>query len=173
MSFTLFDATVPNFLQTLSALGGILDKGLQHGLAHGLTPDKLVETKLAPDMLPLRFQLLSAVHHSRGAIEGVQKGLFEPPARRPETTYTDLQTLVKDAHTFLAKLTPETVNGLAGRDIVFKLGERQMPFRAEDFLMSFSKPNFYFHCTTAYDLLRMVGVPLGKRDYLGKMRMKS
>ena len=67
---------------------------------------------------------------------------------------------------------PETVNQLVGRDMVFKLGERQLPFKAEDFLMSFSMPNFYFHSTTAYDLLRMVGVPVGKMDYLGKLRLK-
>jgi uncharacterized protein len=172
MSFTLYSATIPNFLQTLAALSGVLDKGLQHGKAHGITAETLVETKIAPDMLPLRFQLLSAVHHSRGAIEGVEKGVFEPPARRPETTFADLQALVKEAHASLERYMPETVNQLVGRDMVFKLGERQLPFKAEDFLMSFSMPNFYFHSTTAYDLLRMVGVPVGKMDYLGKLRLK-
>ena len=173
MSFNLYDATVVNYLQTLAALSGILDKGLEHGKAHGMTGEDLVEAKLAPDMLPLRFQVLSSVHHSRGAIEGVQAGLFEPPARQPDVTYAGLQALVKEAHDWLAKLSPAAVNGLAGRDVVFKLGERQLPFTAEGFLMSFSLPNFYFHSTTAYDVLRMKGVPLGKRDFLGKMRMKA
>ena len=173
MAFTLYDATVANYQQTLAALGGILDKGLEHAKAHDIKPEDLVEAKLATDMLPLRFQITSAAHHSRGAIEGVQNGVFEPPARRPELTYADLQALIKDAQAWLSKLTPESVNALAGRDVIFKLGDRQMPFTAEGFLMSFSLPNFYFHTTTAYDILRMKGVPLGKRDYLGRMRMKG
>ncbi len=73
----------------------------------------------------------------------------------------------------LEALTPEEVNALEGRDLAFKLGEHQMPFVAENFLMSFSLPNFYFHATTAYDILRMKGVPLGKRDYEGRLRTRS
>ena len=70
-------------------------------------------------------------------------------------------------------MTPDEINALEGRDMVFKLGERQMPFTVPGFLMSFSIPNLHFHATTAYDILRQVGVPLGKRDYLGAMRMKA
>ena len=65
------------------------------------------------------------------------------------------------------------INALEGKDVVFQLGERKMPFIVENFLMSFSMPNLHFHATTAYDILRMTGAPIGKRDYLGQMRMKT
>ena len=70
-------------------------------------------------------------------------------------------------------LTPEAVNALGGRDVVFLLGDHKLPFTAEGFLMSFSLPNFYFHATTAYDILRTNGVPLGKRDFMGRLKMKK
>ena len=81
--------------------------------------------------------------------------------------------LVADTQKALSALTPEAVNGLAGRDVAFHLGERQLPFTAEGFLMSFSLPNFYFHATTAYDILRTHGVPLGKRDFMGRLNLKK
>ena len=124
-------------------------------------------------MLPLRFQLTSVVHHSRGALEGAQQGLFAPPKGAAELDYAGLQALVSEARAVLAAYTPETVNGLVGGETVFQAGERRMPFTTEDFLMSFSLPNFYFHAATAYDILRHQGVPLGKRDFLGRMRMKA
>ena len=71
------------------------------------------------------------------------------------------------------KLTPADVNALDGKDIIFQIRDTKMPFTAENFLLSFSLPNFYFHATTAYDILRTKGVPLGKRDFLGRMRMKT
>jgi hypothetical protein len=70
-------------------------------------------------------------------------------------------------------LTPEAVNALGGGDVTFKLSERALPFTTEDFLMSFSLPNFYFHAATAYDILRHKGAPLGKRDFLGRLKMKG
>ena len=69
-------------------------------------------------------------------------------------------------------MTPEEVNALEGRDMVFQFGERKMPFTVEGFLMSFSMPNLHFHATTGYDILRTRGVPLGKRDYMGPLRLK-
>ena len=78
-----------------------------------------------------------------------------------------------DAIVSLKALDPAEVNGFEGQDMAFVMGERRMPFTAEGFLMSFSLPNLHFHATTAYDILRMQGVPLGKRDYLGGLRLKS
>ena len=96
---------------------------------------------------------------------------FVPPKARPDLDYAGLQGLVKEARDELAALTPETVNALIGRDVIFKLGERSMPFKAEGFLMSFSLPNFFFHATTAYDILRHKGVPVGKRDFMGRLKL--
>jgi len=80
---------------------------------------------------------------------------------------------VKDAHSELSSLTPDAVNALLGREVMFKIGDRSMPFTAEGFLMSFSLPNFFFHSTTAYDILRHKGAPLGKRDFIGRLNLKK
>jgi hypothetical protein len=81
--------------------------------------------------------------------------------------------LVTDARNELSVLTPETVNALVGGDVTFRLGDRALPFTTEGFLMSFSLPNFFFHAATAYDILRHKGAPLGKRDFMGKMKLKG
>jgi uncharacterized protein len=91
----------------------------------------------------------------------------------PGIDYAGLQAQVKDARDELAALTPDAVNSLVGRDVTFKLGDRALPFTAEGFLMSFSLPNFFFHATTAYDILRNKGVPLGKRDFIGRLKLKA
>jgi hypothetical protein len=173
MAFTLYDATVANYLQILGAVSGVLDKSLAHFREQGVDPESVVEARLAPDMLPLRFQILSVAHHSRGAIEAAQSGLFTPPSGPADGDYASLQALVSGARDALGAIKPETVNALLGRDVTFQIGDRKLPFTAEGFLMSFSLPNFYFHATTAYDILRHKGVPLGKRDFMGRLRLKS
>ncbi len=173
MAFSLSDASVANFLQTLGGVSGFLDKALAHFKEKGIDPEEIVETRLYPDMLPFRFQIVSVAHHSRGAIEGIQKGVFSPNRGAPDLTYADLQALVIGARKMLSALTPEAVNALGSRDVMFQSGERKLAFTGEGFLMSFSLPNFYFHATTAYDILRHKGVPLGKRDFTGQLRVKS
>lgn len=173
MAFSLYDATVANYLQTLGAVGASLDKSLAYFGDKGVDPAEIVDTRLAPDMLPFRFQIVSVAHHSRGAMEAARNGAFVPPSGRPDLDYAALQSLVTETHNELSALTPEAVNALVGRDVTFKLGDRALPFTAEGFLMSFSLPNFYFHATTAYDILRHRGAPLGKRDFLGKLNLKK
>ena len=124
-------------------------------------------------MAPLRFQVVSVAHHSQGAIEAVKSGVFTPSMGKPDLDYAALQAMVSEARQELSTLTPEAVNALAGRDVVFKLGERALPFTTEGFLMSFSLPNFYFHAATAYDILRHKGAPLGKRDFMGRLNLKG
>ena len=173
MAFSLYDATVANYLQILGGVSGVLDRSLVHFREKNVDPETIVEARLAPDMLPFRFQIISVAQHSRGAIEGVQQGAFKPPAFKTPYDYAGLQGLVADTQKTLSALTPETINALGGKDVVFHLGERQLPFIAEGFLMSFSLPNFYFHATTAYDILRTNGVPLGKRDFMGRLNLKK
>ncbi len=173
MAFALYDATVANYLQILGAVSSFLDKSLAHFKEKGIDPAEIVETRLFPDMLPFRFQVVSLAHHSRGAMEAARSGVFVPPSGKPDSDYAALQALVSDARNELAALKPDAVNALVGRDVVFKLGERTLPFTAEGFLMSFSLPNFFFHSTTAYDILRHKGAPLGKRDFMGRLNMKT
>jgi hypothetical protein len=173
MAIALYDVTVPVFQQTLGALEKVLERGLAHAGEHGIDPQSLVETRLFADMMPLRFQVVSAAHHSRGALEAAKNGVFVPPSAKTEYDYAGLQALVAETRAALAQLTPEAVNAWEGNDVSFQLGERKLPFTAPGFLLSFSLPNFYFHATTAYDILRMKGVPLGKRDFLGRLQMKG
>jgi hypothetical protein len=174
MAIALYDLTVASYLQTLGGVSGFLERGLAHCRDNNVDPEEIVETRLHGDMLPFRFQIVSVAHHSLGAIEGVKKGAFAPPSEQRPLTYVELQGLVSETREALGKLTREEVNALEGGDVVFQIGANfKLPFTAENFLMSFSMPNFFFHATTAYDILRSRGVPLGKRDFMGQMRVKA
>ena len=173
MAISLYDASVTSFLQTLGGVSGFLDRGLSHCQDNDIDPQSIVATQLFPDMAPFAFQVYSAAHHSMGAIEGVKKGVFSPSRPDSGVTYADLQKLIADAIAYLKALDRAEVDALEGADMAFVMGERRMEFTAEGFLLSFSMPNLHFHATTAYDILRMKGVPLGKRDYMGALRLKG
>ena len=172
MALSLYDVTVPSFEQTLAASEGVPEKGLSFCQEQGIEPSELIAECLHPDMLPLHFQVVSVAHHSLGALRGVQAGSSSTPPKL-DLDYAGLQKLLAEARAGLAEFTPEVVNAFEGRDLEFRIGDAAMPFVAEDFLLSFSKPNFYFHATTLYDILRMKGVALGKRDFLGGIKIKS
>ncbi len=173
MPLSLHALSVPSYLQTLGAVAGFLEKGLAHCESAGKDPAALVEARLIADMLPLRFQIVSVCHHSRGALAGAAEGLFGPPGDAGALDYKGLQALVAETREAIQKLTPAEVDGLQGKDMIFRLGKNDLPFVVEDFILSFSFPNFYFHAATAYDILRANAVPLGKRDFLGRLRMKA
>jgi hypothetical protein len=173
MPIPLYDVSVASFLQVIGGVAGFLDKGLAHCQANGIDLRQVVETRLHPDMLPFRFQIIAVAHHSIGAMQGAKAGLFKPPSGPMDQDYAGLQKLVADASTGLKALSRESVDALEGKDVTFQLGDFKLPFTAEGFLMSFSLPNLHFHATTAYDILRMKGVPLGKRDYMGQPRLKA
>jgi len=172
MSSSLYDISVASYLQTLGAVSGFLEKGLAHCREHKLDPEKIVEARIHPDMLPFRFQIHSVAHHSAGTMAALETGVFRPDRGAPDASYAALQAEIAAARASLEKLTPEAVNARAGADVVFEVGDRKMPFTAEGFVLSFSLPNFHFHATTAYDILRGQGVAIGKRDYMGALRLK-
>ncbi|MDE1939074.1 MAG: DUF1993 domain-containing protein [Alphaproteobacteria bacterium] len=173
MAISLYDASVTCYLQTLAAVSGFLEKGLAHCRDNGIDPAEIVETRIVADMRPFRFQIHSVVFHSAGAIEAIRSGVLRLPGERPAHDYAALQALVVEAHDSLAKLTPEDINPREGAEVVFEVRDTKRLFTAEGFLLSFSLPNFHFHATTAYDILRAKGVPLGKRDYMGALRLKN
>jgi len=150
-----------------------VDKGSAWCTENGAALDDVLETRLHQDMLPLRFQLVSVVHHSLGALKGIEAGLFKPPSGVPDADYAGLQGRIAAARDELQAYPRGAVEALEGRDVVFELGERRIPFTAEGFVLSFSLPNLYFHAATAYDILRMKGVPVGKRDFMGQLRIKT
>ena len=171
MATSFYDLSVATYLQQVNGVCGFLQRGLDHASENNLDLDEIVETRLFPDMLPFRFQVVAVVHHSAGALAGAKAGQSAPPG--PSTAdYAGLQKLVSDARQSLEQLKPAEVNALEGKDVMFSVRDIKLPFKAEGFLMSFSLPNLHFHATTAYDILRQKGCPLGKRDYMGAMRMK-
>jgi len=172
MATSLYDMSVASYQQTLNALSGVLDKSLAHFTANNVNLHDVVETRLFADMLPFRFQIQAVVHQSLGAIEGIKKGVFLPPANLASHDYRELQKLITDTRDTFAAMKPAEVNALEGRDVVFEIRGMKIPFTAEGFIMSFSLPNFYFHATTAYDILRAKGVPVGKRDFMGALHLK-
>ena len=147
--------------------------GLAHCKSANIDLAEIVEARLAPDMFAFRSQIVSVVHHSAGAIAGAKAGVFMPPSDKRPHDYAGLQQIVAEARDALKAVTPDEINALEGKDVTFVLGETKIPFTAENFLMSFSTPNLHFHATTAYDILRGKGVPVGKRDYMGPLRIKK
>ena len=171
MPVSLFDGTVARFEQTLSATLGVLEKGRTHCKENGVNLDNIVETSLHPDMRPFRFQVISTVHHSAGALVGVKKGEFSPP-ETADQNYEVLQGMVEGALKEIQEIDRDELEARGGADLTFRMGNNSIPFTVEDFLLSFSIPNFYFHATTTYDILRSQGVPVGKMDFLGNLQVK-
>lgn len=172
MALPFYDVSVGCYLQTLGGVAGFLEKGHAHFTATNVDPNSVLETRLIPDMWPFAVQVQAAVHHSLGAIKGMKSGVFQPPNVQ-QLDYRGLQKLVSDAREQLKALPADEVNALSGKDMMFQLGERKMPFTTDGFLLSFSLPNFHFHACTAYDILRMKGAPIGKRDYMGQLKLKT
>jgi hypothetical protein len=173
MAFSLYAATIPSYRQILGAVAALVVKAEAFCGEKALPPEELIQARLAGDMQPFAYQVKSTSVHSLGAIEGVRKGVFSPDLTPPPQTFQDLKNNVAHALAALEAVDPNEIDSFVGRDMRFSFGERQVPFTAEEFLLSFSQPNFYFHATTAYDILRWKGLPIGKRDFTGRLRLKS
>jgi hypothetical protein len=173
MAFSLYAATIPSYRQILGAVGALIVKAEGFCSEKSLPPEEIIQARLAADMQPFAYQVKSTSVHSLGAIEGVRKGVFSPDVTPPPQTFHDLKSNIAHALTALEAIDPKEIDAFVGRDMRFVFGERQVPFTAEDFLLSFSQPNFYFHATTAYDILRWKGLSVGKRDFTGRLRLKT
>ena len=173
MTFSLYAATVPSYRQILGGIAGLLLTAQTFCADKGIAPTELTQARLAPDMFPFSFQVKLTIGHSIGAIEGIRKGTFSPDTSPAPDSFEGLTRQVDDALERLAKVAPAEIDGCLGRDMQFVFGERRLPFTAEDYLLSFAQPNFYFHAATAYDILRWKGLAIGKRDFIGKLRLKS
>ena len=172
MTFSLYEATVPSFQQTLGAVAGLLDKAEMFCAETGLDPTELVDAKLADDMLPFGYQVKSVTVHSIEGIEGAKAGVFSPNMNPWPTDLAGLKAQLAETIAAINAVTPDEINCLVGREAAFVFGERRMPFAAENFLLSFTMPNFYFHATTAYAIMRAKGVKIGKMDFMGRPRIK-
>ena len=170
---SLYAATIPVFQQILGSVRGLIGKAETFCTENGLSPEAIIQARIAEDMFPFAYQVKSTVVHSAGAIEGVRKGVFSPDFTEPPATFEGLRVRVDEGLSALAALTAGEVDAFTGADMRFEFRDISLPFTAENFLYSFSLPNFHFHATTAYDILRMKGLPIGKRDYLGNMLIRT
>ena len=173
MATSLYDLSVPTFLQTVRAVAGFLDRAARHCAETAADPDDFVHARLFDDMAPFHFQVEAVAHHSVWGLEALKNGAFAPPALVGPVPFAQLQAMIGRAETALAAFTPDEVNAWAGKDLDLQIGPRRLAFTPETFILSFSLPNFHFHAVTAYDILRTRGVPLGKRDYEGRLRTRS
>lgn len=171
MQLTFYDVSIPCYQQMLDSTASILEKGQQHAAANDMTLEEISNYRLHASMLPFSFQIISVWHHSLGAIKGMREGLFMPPPDKPGIDYAGLRGLIGEAQDAMAAETQDSMEALSGKHMLFRFGNNEVPFTTDNFLATFSKPNVYFHITTAYAMLRQLGVPLGKLDYLGNMKV--
>lgn len=172
MSISLYDATIPSYLQILGSVSGLIDKAEQFCAANGRDPAGVSGACLADDMLPFAYQILSTTTHSIGAIEAVRSGSFSPNMAPPPHGFAEQRGLLRDTIARLEQISADEMEGFAGKPVVFSVPALNIErhYTAVDFLLSFSQPNFYFHASTAYGILRNLGVSIGKRDFMGVTR---
>ena len=170
MTASFYDLTVGTYTQIVEASAGVLQKGADYCADKGIALDDVVESRLIEDMANFHFQVVCITHHSLEALKAMKSGEFLPP-NYEAMDYAALQALTAGTLESLKGMNADEVNGLADGKLLFKIGGNELPFTNVNFALSFSLPNFYFHATTAYDILRAKGVPLGKMDFLGALKM--
>lgn len=175
MPLSLYDATIPAYLQILEAGQGLIDKAQAFCAERDVTEEALLAEHFGADMLPLSWQFKWMTTISIGAIEGARNGIFLPDLTPPACSFNELRDEMSASIATLRTFRIEDIESLVGRDVIFQVEGKslRMDFTVENFLLSFSLPNFYFHATTAYDILRHKGVSVGKMDFLGRLRVKT
>ena len=169
MTLSLYDISVPALIRGLENLTQQIDKGVAHARDIGMDPDELVQARLAPDMLTLAGQVQRASDTAKFGGARLSQG-DAPGFADEETTLDDLQARIAKTLDYLRSVPADSIAGGESREIRFKAGPRELHFTGADYVRNFLLPNFYFHLTTAYGLLRHKGVPLGKMDYLGNIQ---
>lgn len=187
MAISLYELSVPTFLQTLRALAGVLERAALHGAATGTDPDAFVHARLYRDMAPFHFQIEALRNHAVWGLDAIRTGAFEPPPLVGPVPFSKLRDLVGDAITTLEALDRTEVDSWSGKTLDIDIfrpvdpdhastsawAARRLPMTAETLLLTYSMPNFYFHAVTAYNILRTQGVPIGKGDYEGQLRTRT
>ena len=173
MSFSLYVATVPSFLQILGSVEALLTKAEGFCDDKDLSHESIIQARLAPDMLPFAYQVKSTAEHSIGAIEAVRTGLASPSLATPPDSFSGLRDKVESAQLALRAIDPAEIEGFLDRDVRFEFKTTRLEFTAQGFLMSYAQPNFYFHAKTTHDILRNKGVTIGKVDFIGSPLLKT
>ncbi|HEX9904280.1 MAG TPA: DUF1993 domain-containing protein [Propylenella sp.] len=166
MPISMYQASVPVFQRTLNALSAILDKAVAHALQERIDAATLLTARLAPDMLPFTSQVQIATDHAKGAAARLA-GREVPKYPDTEQTFDELKARIAKTLDFIGSVPAAEIDGSEEREIALTIGGNPRTFKGQPYLLHFALPNFYFHVTTAYDLLRHNGVRIGKRDFIG------
>ena len=166
MSLSLYRSSVPVFERSLAAFLGVLDKAEAHAKARKFDPANYLAIRLAPDMWPLVRQIQAFCDHAKNAAFRLA-GAEPPVIENTETTIAELRARIEATLARLKAVDAKAIDSAADRDVVFPVGPNRMKMQGANYLLHFALPNFYFHLTTAFDILRATGVEIGKRDFLG------
>ncbi len=167
MTISMYQASVPRFVNILNNLNGILDKAQAHIDAKKIDVSALTTYRLFPDMLPMTTQVLIACDAAKGVVARLA-GIEIPVYEDNEKTLAELKARIAKTVDFIQSVTPAQIDGTEDKDIVTKRGDKETHYKGMQFLLGHALPNFYFHVTTTYNILRHNGIEIGKRDFLGK-----
>lgn len=167
MSISLYAASVPVFKQMLDALGDVLKKAEAHATAKNIEPAVFLQSRLYPDMFPLVRQVQIAADFAKG-VSARLAGVEVPSFPDTEVTFADLHALLAKVREFIGSIEAAQIDGQEAREIVTRPGTpKEKRFNGQSYLLTYGLPQFFFHVTTAYAILRHNGVEIGKRDYMG------
>jgi uncharacterized protein len=167
MMISMYLASIPTLIHTLSNLVSILQKGAVHAESRKFDPTVLINSRLYPDMLPFSRQIQIATDNAKGCAARLA-GLEPPKYEDTEASFPELIARVQKTIDYLKTFKPEQIDGSEDKTISLPLRNNVMTFQGMPYLLNFVLPNVYFHVTTAYDILRHNGVELGKQDFIGK-----
>ena len=168
MTLSMYQASVPLFSQILGALGNVLDKAAAHAAARKIDPAVLISARLALDMFPLGRQVQLACDFAKGAVARLA-GLEPPGWGDDEKTFAELVERTRRTVDYLQGFKPAQIDGSDAREVTIKVAGKPLAFQGQIYLLHFLLPNFFFHTTAAYAILRHNGVELGKRDFMGRV----
>jgi hypothetical protein len=166
MAFSIYQASVPVYVRQLKGLSAILDKAAAYCSERKIDPGVLLQARLYPDMYPLLRQVQETCNHARRGSARLS-GQEPPRNENKESRFEDLKALIEGTLAFVKSVDPGKMDGAEDREITFPAGDRKITLTGADYLEHFSMPNFYFHCTTAYNILRHNGIAIGTDDFMG------
>jgi uncharacterized protein len=167
MAISMYTASVPVFLQLLGGLKGTLQKGEEQCTAKKLDSAVVLNLRLYPDMFTLARQVRQVCLHALGA--ATVAGVAAPQLPDLDNSFAEMQSRIDKTIGCLKSLSPGQLDGKEDSTVTITMGGQQRQFKAQNYLYHFAMPNFYFHTTTAYNILRSIGLEIGKRDFMGQM----
>ncbi len=168
MPVSMYDIAVPSFSKHLDALDAIIDKAVAYADARKVDHNALLDARLYPDMYTFKKQVQSACDFAKLSVARLA-GVAAPVHDDSEKTFADLKRRIAETLAVITSATPDAMEAALDKEITIKAGPRELTFTGKDYLLHFALPNFYFHATTAYDILRHNGLEIGKRDFMRRL----